>query len=82
MIRLKAQPALWYNGTAREVNISPCGEKHTKGMRIKLYRREADYWIMHNFTHDDTIELTSLGIQFPVVEVYEKTTFDESFSQE
>ena len=54
----------------------------TKVMRVKLYKREADYWIMRNFTHDDTMELTSLGIQFPVVEVYEKTTFDESFAEE
>ena len=53
----------------------------TKVMRVKLYLREADYWIMRNFTHDDTIELTRLGTQFPVVEVYEKTTFDESFAE-
>jgi len=54
----------------------------TKVMRVKLYRREKDYWIMRNFTHDDAIELTSLGIQFSVVEVYEKTTFDELFAEE
>jgi Uma2 family endonuclease len=55
----------------------------TKVMRVQLYRREADYWIMRNFTHnDDTIELTNLGIQFSVAEVYEKTTFDESFAEE
>lgn len=54
----------------------------TKVMRIKLYRREADYWIMRNFTHDDTIELTNLGIQFTVVEIYEKTSFDDSFAEE
>jgi Uma2 family endonuclease len=54
----------------------------TKVMRIKLYRREEDYWIMRNFTHNDTVELTSLGIQFPVAEAYEKTTFDDSFTEE
>jgi Uma2 family endonuclease len=55
----------------------------TKVMRVQLYRREADYWIMCNFTHnDDTIELTNPGIQFIVAEVYEKTTFDESFAEE
>lgn len=55
----------------------------TKIMRVKLYRREADYWIMHNFTHDDDIiELTSLNIRFPVAEVYEKTTFDDSFAND
>lgn len=55
----------------------------TKVMRVQLYRREADYWIMRNFTHtDDTVELTSLGIHFTVAEAYEKTTFDESFAEE
>ncbi len=54
----------------------------TKVMRIQLYRREADYWIMRNFIHNDTIELTSVNIQFSIAEAYEKTTFDESFAEE
>ena len=54
----------------------------TQVMRIQLYRREADYWIMRNFTHNDTIELTSVNIQFSIAEAYEKTTFDESFAEE
>jgi Uma2 family endonuclease len=53
----------------------------TKVMRVQMYRREADYWILRNFTHNDTIELTNLGIHFTVAEVYEKTTFDESFAE-
>ncbi len=54
----------------------------TQVMRIQLYRRETDYWTMRNFTHDDTLELTSLGIYFPVAEVYEKTTFDNTFTND
>jgi len=54
----------------------------TQVMRVQLYRRETNYWTMHNFTHDDTIELTSLGVQFSVAEAYEKTTFDDSFVEE
>jgi Uma2 family endonuclease len=55
----------------------------TQIMRIQLYRRETDYWTMHNFTHnDDTIKLTSLGVQFTLAEAYEKTTFDDSFAAE
>lgn len=55
----------------------------TKVKRVQLYRREADYWIMRNFTHDDNrIELPYLGLSFSVAEVYEKTTFDESFAEE
>jgi Uma2 family endonuclease len=54
----------------------------TQVMRVQLYRRETDYWTMRNFTQHDTIELTSLGIHFSVAEVYEKTTFDDSFTEE
>ena len=54
----------------------------TTVIRVQLYRRETDCWTMRNFTHDDTIELTSLAIQFSVTEAYEKTTFDESFAIE
>lgn len=54
----------------------------TQVMRVQLYRRETDYWIMRNFIQHDTIELTSLGIQFSVAEVYEKTTFDDSLTEE
>ena len=48
-------------------------------MRIQHYRREMEYWTMRNFTQGDTLELTSLGVHFPVAEVYEKTTFDNTF---
>ena len=54
----------------------------TQVMRMQLYRRETDYWTMRNFTHGDSLELTSLGVQFSVEEVYEKTTFDNSFAGE
>ena len=54
----------------------------TQVMRVQIYRREADYWIMRNFTQDDAIELTSLGIHFSVREAYEKTTFDDTFIDE
>lgn len=54
----------------------------TQIMRIQRYRREADHWTMHNFTQNDTLNLTSLNMQFSVAEVYEKTTFDDSFAEE
>jgi Uma2 family endonuclease len=54
----------------------------TQVMRVQLYRRETNYWTMHNFTHDDAVELTSLGVQLSVAELYEKTTFDDSFVEE
>jgi Uma2 family endonuclease len=54
----------------------------TQVMRVQLYRRKTDYWIMRNFTQDDTVELTSLNIHFSIAEVYEKTTFDDTFTDE
>jgi len=54
----------------------------TQVMRVQLYRRETDYWTMRNFTLNDSVELTSLAVRFSVAEVYEKTTFDDSFAEE
>ena len=54
----------------------------TQVMRIQLYRRETDYWTMRNFTQEDSIELTSLGVHFSIAEVYEKTTFDNTFTDD
>ncbi len=51
----------------------------TQVMRVQLYRREKDYWIMRNLTQEATIQLTSLSVEFPVAELYEKTTFDDTF---
>lgn len=51
-------------------------------MRVQLYRREIDYWIMRNFTNDDRVELASPGVSFSVRKVYEKTTFDQAFAEE
>lgn len=53
----------------------------THVMRIQIYRRETDYWTMRNFTQDDLLELTSIDVRFPVAEVYEKTTFDDTFAE-
>jgi Uma2 family endonuclease len=51
-------------------------------MRVQLYRRERDGWTIHHFMHDETVTLTSLDIHFPVAELYEKTTFDQTFMDE
>ena len=51
----------------------------TQVMRVQLYRCETDYWTMRSFTQEATIKLTSFGVDFPVAEIYEKTTFDNTF---
>lgn len=54
----------------------------TQIMRVQLYRRETDCWTMRNFTHEHVMDLKSFGIQIPITEIYEKTTFDSSFAQD
>lgn len=54
----------------------------TQVMKIQLYLRETDYWTMRNFTQGDPLELTSVGVHFPIAEVYEKTTFDNTLIDE
>lgn len=54
----------------------------TQVMRVQLYRREADGWFMRNFMQDDRVELASIQLQIPVSEMYEKTTFDDTFVEE
>ncbi len=47
--------------------------------RAQLYRRDRDsgkLWTIHILNLEDTVELESLGVSFPVTEIYEKTRFD------
>lgn len=49
----------------------------TKKARVLLYRREdLEKWTIYILGLNHEIELTSIGIRFPVSEVYEKTRFD------
>jgi len=40
-------------------------------MRIEIYRREQKKWIYEAFEADDEVELTTLGVRFPVADAYE-----------
>ncbi len=45
---------------------------------IEVFRREKNgFWTLYTLGQDDTIELPNLGIDFPVAEVYQNTSFDE-----
>jgi Uma2 family endonuclease len=50
----------------------------TQFIRVQLYRREEDCWSMRNFGFDSMIELASVNVSIPVVEMYEKTSLDKS----
>ena len=44
---------------------------------VELYRRSPEGWLLHVFGPDDTIELASLGISFPIAALYKYTEVPE-----
>jgi len=48
-----------------------------RSMRIEIYRKEQTKWIYDAFEADDEVELTSLGIRFPVAYAYEDVVFEQ-----
>jgi len=45
---------------------------------VEVYRREKNrFWTFHAFEPDDDIELSSLGVRFPIAVVYENVLFPE-----
>ncbi len=48
----------------------------SRSMRIELYRKEQKKWTYDAFEADDEVELTSLGLRFPVVNAYEDVIFE------
>ncbi len=49
----------------------------TKYQLVELYRRSPEGWLLHVFGPDDTIELASLGISFPIAALYKYTEVPE-----
>ena len=48
----------------------------TRVPKVRLYRRESNNrWTIYLLNLGDELELTSLGIRFPVVSIYNKTRF-------
>ncbi len=48
----------------------------TQAPSAQLYRRESNNrWTVYLLKLDDEVELTSIGVRFPVAEMYEKTRF-------
>lgn len=49
----------------------------TEAPQVQLYRRESsNLWTIHILELAHTVELMSIGVHFPVAEIYEKTRFD------
>ena len=49
---------------------------------VEIFRREKQgFWSLYTLELSDTIELTSLGLRFPVAEVYQNTSFLEASNE-
>jgi Uma2 family endonuclease len=49
---------------------------------VEIFRREKQgFWSLYTLDLNDTIELTSLGLRFPVAEVYQNTSFLEASNE-
>lgn len=48
----------------------------TRTPKVRLYRRESnDRWTIYLLNYENEVELTSLGVRFPVASLYKKTRF-------
>ena len=49
---------------------------------VEVFRREKQgFWSLYTLGLDDTIELTSLGLRFPVAELYQNSSFLEETNE-
>jgi Uma2 family endonuclease len=49
---------------------------------VEVFRREKQgFWSLYTLGLDDTIELTNLGLRFPVAELYQNTSFLEGANE-
>ena len=49
---------------------------------VEVFRREKqEFWSLYTLGRDHTIELSSLGLRFPVVELYQNTSFLEEANE-
>ena len=49
----------------------------SKSQKMELYRKEQNKWVYDAFNAEDEVELPTLGIRFPVADVYEDVIFDK-----
>ena len=53
-----------------------------KSLKMELYRREQNKWVYYMFGPDDELELSSVGLRFPVAEAYVNVDFENESSPE
>jgi Uma2 family endonuclease len=47
-----------------------------RSMRIEIYRKEQKKWVYEAFEAGDEVELTTLGVRFPIGDAYEDVIFE------
>jgi Uma2 family endonuclease len=53
-----------------------------KSLKMELYRREQNKWVYYMFGPDDELELSSVGLRFPVAEAYVNVDLENESSPE
>ncbi len=53
----------------------------SRSMTIEIYRQEGHKWVYEMLKGEDSVQLTSVGIQFPLLSAYEDVDFEEGFSE-
>ena len=48
-----------------------------RSFRIEIYRKEQKKWIYEAFGAEDEVELTTLGVHFPIEDAYEDVLFEK-----
>ncbi|MDQ2902756.1 MAG: Uma2 family endonuclease [Chloroflexota bacterium] len=53
----------------------------SRSLTIEIYRKEGQKWVYEMLKGEDSVQLTSVGIQFPLLAAYEDVDFGEGFSE-
>lgn len=53
----------------------------SRSLTIEIYRKEGQKWVYEMLKGEDSVQLTSVGIQFPLLAAYEDVDFEEGFSE-
>jgi len=48
-----------------------------RSIRIEIYRKEQKKWVYEAYGAEDEVELTTLGVHFPIEDAYEDVIFEE-----
>lgn len=52
-----------------------------RSLTMEIYRKEGSKWVYEMFKSHDIVELTSVGVRFPLLAAYEDVDFEEGFSE-